>query len=75
MSQPRLLTLMCPNRCHQSPMNYIQNLFICKLIICITKWCICKVEKCTIKEDIEVNATSQASRERAVSIGHTYLDA
>jgi len=26
MSQPRLLTLMCPNRCHQSPMNYIQFL-------------------------------------------------
>lgn len=28
MSQFRLLTLMCPNRCHQSPMNYIQLLLI-----------------------------------------------
>ena len=26
MSQPRLLTLMCPNRCHQSPMQNIQFL-------------------------------------------------
>ena len=66
---------MSPNRAVKVPMNYIQNLFIYKLMICITKWCICKVEKCTIKEDIEVNATSLASQERAGSIGHTYLDA
>ena len=26
MSLHRLLTLMCPNRCRQSPMNYIQFL-------------------------------------------------
>ena len=30
MSRPRLLTLMCPNRCRQSPMNYIQ--FILNII-------------------------------------------
>ena len=33
------------------------------------KYCICRVEKCMIKEEIEVNATSHLSKERASSMG------
>ena len=33
------------------------------------KYCIYRVEKCMIKEEIEVNATSHLSRERASSMG------
>ncbi len=33
------------------------------------KYCICRVEKCMIKEEIEVNATSHLSKERAGSMG------
>ena len=33
------------------------------------KYCIYRVEKCMIKEEIEVNATSHLSGERASSMG------
>jgi len=33
------------------------------------KYCICRVEKCMIKEEIEVNAISHLSEERAGSMG------
>ena len=32
------------------------------------KYCICRVEKCMIKEEIEVNAISHLSEERAGSM-------
>ena len=33
------------------------------------KYCIYRVEKCMIKEEIEVNATSHLSKERSGSMG------